>query len=306
VSQQTLPRSAISGCQGCRRTFQVVPFHSSDSGERTWLTVRYPTARQNAVTQETLLSFDPGPADTGCAGLNCRPFQAKNPARPEVMQLVLLAQDNVPGRKQAPPQVAAGQGRRAEEVMFFQIPELASYEATYALGLAASPMVRQNAPVQETADGIVTTCFAGRGGSAICQLLPFHTAALGSARPRRVVVKPTATHVVALAQERPGHRTPTADDGRSWCLSTTSRSGHSRSRRRRHDMPRCAIPQHGSLGSADSGGHAERARRAGHPGQPASGRIIKLTPDAVPPDPRHGCRVRVTGAHRHAPARRQA
>jgi len=66
---------------------------------------------QNALTQETLLSFDPRPADTGCAGLNSRPFQAKNPARPDVMQSVLPAQDNVPGRKQAPPAVARRPGQ---------------------------------------------------------------------------------------------------------------------------------------------------------------------------------------------------
>jgi hypothetical protein len=41
-----------------------VPFRSSDSGLRTWLTVRYPTATQNALAQETLLSLDPRPADT--------------------------------------------------------------------------------------------------------------------------------------------------------------------------------------------------------------------------------------------------
>jgi hypothetical protein len=81
---------------------------------------------QNALTQETLLSLDPRPADTGCEGLNWRPFQARNPARPAVMHLVLLAQDKVRGKKQAPPHVAWGQGRRAVEEMFFQVPAVAS------------------------------------------------------------------------------------------------------------------------------------------------------------------------------------
>ena len=86
-----------------RRIFQVVPFQSSASGARTPLTVRWPTAMQNVLTQETLLSLDPRPADSGRAGRNAWPFHAKNPPRPAVMHLVLLAQDKVSGRKQAPP-----------------------------------------------------------------------------------------------------------------------------------------------------------------------------------------------------------
>ncbi len=39
---------------------------------------------------------------------------------------MLVAQDSVPGRKQAPPQVFAGQGSCAEEETFFQDWELAS------------------------------------------------------------------------------------------------------------------------------------------------------------------------------------
>jgi len=60
---------------------------------------------QNAFTQETLVSLDPRPADTGRAGLNWLPFHSKKPPSPAVMHLVLLAQDKVPGRKQAPPHV---------------------------------------------------------------------------------------------------------------------------------------------------------------------------------------------------------
>ena len=52
-------------------------------------------------------------------------------------------------------------------------------------------MVRQNAPVHETAVGIVTEFVAGR--SLMCQSLPFQMAALGSAS--------TVTQAVALAQE---------------------------------------------------------------------------------------------------------
>ena len=85
------------------RIFQILPFQSSASGARAPLTVRWPTAMQNVLTQETLLSLDPRPADSGRAGRNAWPFHAKNPPRPAVMHLVLLAQDKVSGRKQAPP-----------------------------------------------------------------------------------------------------------------------------------------------------------------------------------------------------------
>ena len=78
------------------------------------------------MTQATRLSLEPRPADFGGTGLNWCPFQAKNPASPEVRHLVLVAQDSVPGRKQAPPQVFAGQGKCAEEETFFQDWELAS------------------------------------------------------------------------------------------------------------------------------------------------------------------------------------
>jgi hypothetical protein len=49
------------------------------------------------------------------------------------MHIVLAAKDEVPGRKQAPPQVSEGQGRCAEDEMFLQVPEVESYVATYAL-----------------------------------------------------------------------------------------------------------------------------------------------------------------------------
>jgi len=156
---------------------------------------------QNALTQETALSFDPRPADSGRAGMNRRPFQAKNPARPAVMHRVLEAQDKVPGRKQAPPHVMAGQGSCAAEETSFQVPVVALYEATYAFGLAALPMVMQNVPAQETADAIVKVLLARRGGLLMSQSLPSQMAARGRASPLAGVVKPTAAHIVVVAQE---------------------------------------------------------------------------------------------------------
>jgi hypothetical protein len=83
--------------------------------------------------------------------------------------------------------------------MFFQVPEVASNKATYACRLVSSPMTKQNVPVQETALGNVLAV-PDWGGSLMCQSLPFQTAALASA-PLPVILEPTATHIVGVAQD---------------------------------------------------------------------------------------------------------
>ena len=83
--------------------------------------------------------------------------------------------------------------------MFFQVPEVASNKATYAFRLVSSPMTMQNVPVQETALGKVLAVFAC-GGSLMSQSLPSQTAAFASA-PLDVILKPTRTHIVGLAQD---------------------------------------------------------------------------------------------------------
>jgi hypothetical protein len=74
-----------------RTTFQVLPFQTSASVDRTPLAIVWPTAMQDALWQDTAPRAAPGPAGAGGAAVHVVPFQAMMPCmNVSVMQLVEL------------------------------------------------------------------------------------------------------------------------------------------------------------------------------------------------------------------------